>query len=80
MLLPEGTVLTEGHLLTFKTWGITEVNIAGEDSNEGDAGLSPEEKEALKAEITEIFKFNMNKGVFSKNLFGLACEHAEIKQ
>ena len=80
MLLPEGTILSEGHLLTFKTWGISEVNIAGEDNDEDGAGLSPEEKEALREEISLIFKFNQNNGVFSKELFQLACDHAEVQK
>ena len=76
LLLPEGTVITEGHLITFQTWGITEVNIVGEDQDNADDNLSDEEREALKEEISKIFKFNNLEGKFTKKMFALACEHA----
>ena len=76
MLLPEGTTLTEGHLMTFKTWGITEVNVVGENDSGAAEELSPEEKEALREEIDKIFKFNNLSGPFTKKLHELACEYA----
>lgn len=76
MLLPAGVTITEGHLGTFKTWGITEVNIVGE-AEEGDevSELTEEELEALKAEIGKIFKFNKLEAPFTKALFNIACKN-----
>lgn len=73
MLLPEGVTITEGHMVTFRTWGITEVNVSGEGDGDGDNELSEEEKEALEKEVLEIFKHNDLNGVFTAELFGIAC-------
>lgn len=49
MLLGAGVELTQKHLVIFRTWGITEVNISGVDSDdEGEDSLSAEvDPEAL---------------------------------
>lgn len=76
MLLPEGVTITEGHMVTFRTWGITEVNIVGAGDSEGGSELSEEEREALEKEVKEIFKHNDLSGEFTAKLFKLACSTA----
>jgi hypothetical protein len=80
MLLPEGTVLTAGHLVTFKTWGVSEVNIVGGDDSSAAEEMTPEERDALKRKVNEIFKYNNLNGKFTKKLHELACEHARNEQ
>ena len=76
MLLPEGVTITEGHMVTFRTWGITEVNVIGADGVDGESELSDEEREALEKEVREIFKHNDLSGPFTKKLFNIACTTA----
>lgn len=73
MLLPEGVTITEGHMVTFRTWGISEVNVVGEGDSGGESELSEEEKEALAKEVTELFKHNDLSGEFTSKLFEIAC-------
>lgn len=75
MLLPEGIVLTSGHLTTFRTWGISEVNIVGDESSEGaENEASPEELQELRREITDIFINNNLEDSFTQKIYQLACE------
>jgi hypothetical protein len=75
MLLPEGVTLTDAHLVTFKTWGITEVNVEG-DTGGGESGeLSPEELEELQKELSFIFKHNDLTTPLIKKIFELACQY-----
>jgi hypothetical protein len=76
MLLPAGIELTPAHLITFKTWGVTEVNVQGEAGGGDDGGMTPEEKEALNKELCEIFKFNNLEKPFVAKLFAYAFEQA----
>ena len=76
MLLPEGVTISEGHMLTFRTWGITEVNVVGAEGAEGENELSDEEREALEKEVREIFKHNNLSGEFTAKLFEIACSTA----
>lgn len=73
MLLPEGVTITEGHMVTFKTWGITEVNIVGEGADEEGAVMTEEEREALEKEVRHIFKHNNTEKGFAQALFAIAC-------
>ena len=73
MLLPEGVTITEGHMLTFRTWGISEVNVVGEGDSNGHTELTEEEQEALEQEVREIFKHNDLSGEFTAKLFEIAC-------
>lgn len=73
MLLPEGVTITEGHMVTFKTWGITEVNIVGEGADEEGSVMTEEEREALEKEVRHIFKHNNIEKGFSQALFAIAC-------
>ena len=76
VLLPAGATLTEKHLITFKTWGISEVNISGQGENQvEDITLSPEELKALKEKIAEIFIFNNTSKQFTRALFDIACNY-----
>lgn len=79
MLLPEGVELTAAHLITFQTWGITEVNIVGEDGGDADNEMSEEERAAAEEELRFIFKHNDLTKTLAKNIFDLACKHAEKK-
>ncbi|NQZ58037.1 MAG: hypothetical protein HRT88_11315 [Lentisphaeraceae bacterium] len=78
MLLPEGRTLNENHLVTFKTWGITSVNIIGENDTEEAAAMSPEELKALSEEVTALFKHNKLTGRFTKSLLTLASKFPGI--
>ncbi|MCH2206960.1 MAG: hypothetical protein MK132_13970 [Lentisphaerales bacterium] len=73
MLLPEGIELTAAHLITFQTWGVTEVNIVGEAGVDEGSDMTPEEKEALEKELKIIFKHNDISKPLTKKLFELAC-------
>lgn len=79
MLLPEGVELTAAHLITFQTWGITEVNIVGEDGKDAGNEMSEEERAAAEEELRFIFKHNDLTKSLAKNIFDLACKHAEKK-
>lgn len=76
MLLPEGVTITEGHMVTFRTWGIAEVNVVGEGDSDGPNELTEEEKSALEIEVREIFKHNDLSGEFTGKLFDIACSTA----
>lgn len=73
MLLPEGVTITEGHMVTFKTWGITEVNIVGEGADDEGSAMTEEERETLEKEVRYIFKHNNIEKGFSQALFEIAC-------
>lgn len=77
LLLPEGVTITAGHMMTFRTWGITEVNVVGAgDDNEPSTALSEEELDAIKKDVQHIFKHNDLKGKFTAKLFDIACSTA----
>ncbi len=79
MLLPEGTSLTDAHMLTFKTWGISQVNVVGAAGETNSNYLSPEEKELIFKEVSFIFKHNNIQSGFAKELFELACRTKRVK-
>ena len=76
MLLPEGVTITEGHMMTFRTWGITEVNVVGSGDDDGESELSEEELEAITEEVRYIFKHNNLEDEFASKLFEIACRTA----
>lgn len=76
MLLPEGVTITEGHMMTFRTWGIVEVNVLGEGDDEGDEVLSEEDRAALEEEVRMLFKHNKLNGEFTSKLFEIASTTA----
>lgn len=49
VILGEGSVLTEKHINSFKTWGVTEADIEGVDSEQ----MVKKEMEALSNDIVE---------------------------
>ncbi len=49
VILGEGSVLTEKHINSFKTWGVTEADIEGVDSEQ----VVKKEMEALSDDIVE---------------------------
>ena len=59
VILGEGNVLTEKHINSFKTWGVTEVDIKGIDSDQVVKGemeaLSNEIVESIQKELDEFF-------------------------
>ena len=73
MLLPAGSTINENHLVTFMTWGITQVCVVGESTENDDNTMTEEERQELIREVTEIFKFNNVKGTFTNELFKIAC-------
>lgn len=63
LLLPEGTTLTEKHLVIFRTWGVLEVDIAAGSDGEGGAPLPHEEMDpdlfaAAEATVAPLFVHN----------------------
>jgi len=59
ILLPEGTVLTEKHILNLKAWGIAEADIQGEDA-EFDSPpeavkIDPQKLARAKKEVGALF-------------------------
>lgn len=63
LLLPAGNVLTEKHLKIFRTWGISEVDIVGDDQGEtvqvpsGD-DIDPERLAEAETAIEQLFAHN----------------------
>jgi hypothetical protein len=59
VLLPEGTVLTEKHILNLKAWGITEADIQGEDagfdSTPEAEKIDPQKLAKVKKEVEALF-------------------------
>ncbi len=59
ILLPEGTVLTEKHILNFKAWGITEADIQGENAGFGSTPeavkIDPQKLARAKKEVEALF-------------------------
>ena len=59
ILLPEGTVLTEKHILNLKAWGITEADIQGEDagfdSTPEAVKIDPQKMARAKKEVGALF-------------------------
>lgn len=60
MLLNSGATVTEKHLKIFKTWGVTEVSILGEGSEEANtelelADIDPELLHSITQQIDELF-------------------------
>jgi hypothetical protein len=60
LLLRAGEVLTAKHLQIFKTWGVREVDVVGEEGSEGtvpaDAPVPPEIAAAVEKEIARRFR------------------------
>ena len=59
LLLRGGEVLTAKHLQIFKTWGVREVDVVGEEGSEAvapDAPVPPELAAAGEKEITRRFR------------------------
>ena len=56
IILGEGNALTEKHINSFKTWGITEVDIKDVDSDQ----LVKKEMEALSSDIVESIERELN--------------------
>ncbi|HTP04411.1 MAG TPA: hypothetical protein VMM54_04570 [Nitrospirota bacterium] len=63
LLLNEGAALTQRHIRMLMTWGVSEADIAGIDSKEGDSALSdeidPEKLRYAEEELRPIFR-NVN--------------------
>ncbi len=59
ILLPEGTVLKEKHILNLKAWGITEADIQGEDtefdSTPKAVKIDPQKLAKVTKEIENLF-------------------------
>ncbi|CAH2030363.1 hypothetical protein [Trichlorobacter ammonificans] len=53
MLLGAGAELNRKHLVIFRTWGIAEVQIVGDDSNEEPAGPLPAEIDPAAVEAAQ---------------------------
>jgi hypothetical protein len=63
LLLPAGNALTEKHLKIFRTWGIVEADIEGDESSEAPPPLVSEELDPLLAAaaeeaVTQLFSRN----------------------
>ena len=59
LLLRGGEVLTAKHLQIFKTWGVREVDVVGEEGSEAvapDAPVPPELAAAVEKEIARRFR------------------------
>ncbi len=59
VLLSAGTVINERHLKIFKTWGITEANVAGSQSDEARNEFDsddPEDLSKAKAHASRLFR------------------------
>ena len=59
VILGEGSALTERHITSFKTWGVTEVDIQGVDTDqlvkEAMDPLSNDVVESIERELDELF-------------------------
>jgi hypothetical protein len=62
VLLPEGTVLTEKHILNFKAWGTAEADILEKSMVGGSTPeavpVDPEKQAKAKEEVGDLFYFS----------------------
>jgi hypothetical protein len=63
LLLNEGAVLSQRHIRMLMTWGVSEADIAGIDSQEGDSAITdeidPEKLRNAEVELRPLFR-NVN--------------------
>ena len=53
LILSQGQIITEKHLRTFKSWGITEIDIEGAVEEEDKAGPIEKNEKNIPAEVKE---------------------------
>ena len=73
MLLSAGSEIQEKHLKIFKTWGVTEVSIVGDDHLEGDIeidlfNVEPELLEQIEQDIANLFILSNNEHSANREL------------
>jgi hypothetical protein len=77
LLLGVGSELSQKHLVIFRTWGVTEVNIVGAGEIDGLAALppdvSPEDLERAKHSLEPIFRLAGTEHPVMKEIFQLAA-------
>ncbi len=56
LLIPEGVVLEEGHLRSFRMWGINHVEVLGEEPADAADQPEPWALEAAEAELADVFR------------------------
>ncbi|MBW2559641.1 MAG: hypothetical protein JRE40_02175 [Deltaproteobacteria bacterium] len=56
VILGEGSALTERHITSFKTWGVTEVDIQGVDTDQ----LLKEAMDALSSDVVESIEIELD--------------------
>ena len=56
LLIPEGVVLGDGHLRAFRMWGITHVEVHGEEPSDGTDQPESWAIEAAEAELRDVFR------------------------
>lgn len=64
VLLRAGAEVTEKHLQIFRTWGVTEVSVVGDEIEADDfvlADLSPELLATIQQQTDSLFRFNNSK-------------------
>ena len=82
LLIPEGVVLEEGHLRSFRMWGINHVEVHGDEPAEADDQPEPWAIEAAEAELADVFRHADLEHPFIAQLYRcatsrLAREHAK---
>ncbi len=76
-LLPEGIQLTEKHILNLKTWGVTEVNIQGDESEiesaQGAENIDPKKLAKAEKEAQLLFRHSNQDHPVVAELMWLFC-------
>ncbi|VAX28124.1 hypothetical protein MNBD_NITROSPINAE05-933 [hydrothermal vent metagenome] len=77
VLLPEGTVLTEKHILNLKAWGTAEVDIHANSMVGGSipeaVSVDPEKLAKAKKEVGDLFYFSNQDHPAIAELMRLSC-------
>lgn len=77
LLLGAGTELNQKHLVIFRTWGVNEVAIRGEDESGGHAALppdiSPEDLKCAEQNLAPLFRMADTEHPAMKEILHLAA-------
>lgn len=80
LLLGEGVEISEKHINIVKAWGIFEVDIAGEVTDEavqvGEIEIDDETRRKVEKELQELFVFtDLSNSSITKEIFRLSFQH-----
>jgi HD-like signal output (HDOD) protein len=82
LLLGEDKRIEPGHIRIFKIWGVTEVNIRGNDGtkNESDCDVDPEKIEEIKANTRSLFRYVDLEHPAMKEIYRISVVYRSMRQ